>query len=122
MGSPRAETVCKLVEALDAEARRRMIEIVIESGYSEKEVAEMAGVTLAAVSRYVKGTLSPAPQTLCRLILSLDEELATTLLAYASRELWRLIREVIEGLPHNVAKELLEEVADEVAEALTRLS
>ena len=122
MENLRVETVCRLVEALNAEARRRIIEMVVERGYSEKEVAEMAGVTLAAVSRYVKGTLSPAPQTLCKLILSLDEELAVALLAYASRELWKLVRAVIEELPQHVAREILEEVADEVAEALTRLS
>ena len=50
----------------------RLIKLVNNSIFSQKELAEKAGVTEAAMSHYLKGTRCPRPTTLKKLANLLD--------------------------------------------------
>ena len=45
----------------------RLMELVKNSCYTQKELAEKAGVTEAAMSHYLKGTRCPRPSVLAKL-------------------------------------------------------
>ncbi len=114
------EVVCNLIELLDSEGRRRLVRVIIDMGYSAKEVAEMAGVTASAISRYVHGSLTPSHETLCRLVVRLSGRELESLVLEAIKHVWLTLREAIARLPANLKQHILEELADDIASMLAK--
>lgn len=46
---------------------KRLMDLICVSGLTQKEVAEKAGITEAAMSHYLKGTRCPRPTVLAKL-------------------------------------------------------
>ncbi len=116
-----AESLCEAVSALPPEHRRRLVELAVNNGYAVKDVAELMAVSPPAVSRYIHGSLAPSPGALCRLILSVDDDLREKMIAETVRSLWSLLYNL---LASNTDKPriavILEKIADEVAELLEK--
>lgn len=114
-----AESICEAVSALPPEHRRKLVELAVNNGYAVKDIAELMAVSPPAVSRYIHGSLAPSPGALCRLILSVDDDLREKMIAETAGSLWRLLRKVLStGTRRPLIAALLEKIADEVAELL----
>lgn len=72
------------------ELGRRLKELLEKKGITQKELAEMAGCTEAAVSHYIKGDRVPRSSVLAKIAVALD-----TTSDY-----------LMEGIPTNVTDEL----------------
>ena len=119
----RLDAICAAVSILPPESRRRIVELALENGYAAKDVAEIMAVSPPAVSRYIRGTLSPSPSALCRLILGVHPRLQRRMLLEAARSLWKATRVLLEVLgEQSDAAKLLEEIADTVALLLEKNS
>jgi len=94
--------------------------LVRESGYSYKEIAELMGVSQAAVTRYMKGEIAPSPASACRLVERVDQSTRSYILASLAAELWGLVRRLIPLLDKEDAAALLETIADQVAELMAK--
>ncbi|ABM79890.1 helix-turn-helix domain-containing protein [Hyperthermus butylicus] len=111
--------LCSFLQLLPPTARQRLVAETIESGYAAKDVAELMGVSSAAVSRYVHGTLAPSSETLCRLLLNIDEETRTRLLETIAESIWLSLEKLLHNLPPTPrTRRLLERISDTIAELL----
>ncbi|KSW11754.1 hypothetical protein CF15_02790 [Pyrodictium occultum] len=111
-----AHALCSALSQLDPATRRRLVEIALESGYAAKDLAEIMGVSPAAVSRYTHGSLSPGAQAVCRLITGVDPDTRVKLLAEAARRVWSMLESLLDALPDTMEKlALAEQIADKVS-------
>jgi predicted transcriptional regulator len=114
--------ICEAISGLSPEARRRIVEEALASGYAAKDLADLMGVSPPAVSRYVHGTLAPSIGAVCRLLMAVDSELRSRLLVYAARSLWQQLEVLVNNLPSiPEVEELLAEIADKVSEKLAAM-
>jgi predicted transcriptional regulator len=114
--------LCCFLQLLPHTTRQRLVAEAIESGYAAKDIAELMGVSPAAVSRYVHGTLAPSPETLCRLILNIDGETRTRLLETIAESIWSSLENLLRSLPPTLrTRRLLERISDTIAELLAHM-
>jgi len=118
----RSSSFCEVFTALTPSARRRIVEEALSLGYAVKDVAYLMGVSPSAVSRYVHGTLIPSPNSLCRLLISVEGDTRDKLLRVVIVELWKALRRVVEYVGNEVyLKEVVEYLADEVSKLVEEL-
>ena len=106
--------------------RSRLVRIALEEGYAVKDLAEIMGVSSAAVSRYVHGTLSPSVESTCRLIFSVDDRLRARMLEEITLELLNVVENLVDTLaktaaekPHIILSKL-EHVADKISSIMLK--
>ncbi len=117
------ETVCQLAAVAPPEARRRAVEEVAARGYAGKEIAKMMGVSPAAVSRYLHGSLAPSPDSLCNLARTIDAETVEAVAAILVEHTWKTLHDALRALAatgSNRVVALLEHMADDIAELLLK--
>jgi predicted transcriptional regulator len=113
---------------LPPHVRNSLVKIALEEGYAVKDLAEIMGVSSAAVSRYIHGTLSPSIESTCRLILSVDNSLRAKMLQHIILQLLdvvgRLTDELAKISEHEGETVLhaLEKIADKISSIMLKLS
>jgi predicted transcriptional regulator len=119
--NPLAAAACEVFELLKGDERTELVRLFKEFGYSSREIAEIMGVSPPAISRYLKGTLTPSTDTLCRLASRVSSDELVRLLAAALERVWARLRSVLETLAESDAQsavKLLEMIADDIARIL----
>ncbi len=112
----KTETVCQVL-ILPRETRSILIQVLIENGYTTKDIAELMEVSMPAASRYIHGTLMPSLEATCKALSRLaqnDPETYAKLVTNIARELWKQLRTLIEKHSRDL-EHLAEEIADELA-------
>ncbi len=82
-----------LIHTLSKEARRRIIEEAVKE-YGKKELAEMLGVSKAAISKYLSEKTHPSDEVLRKLFRVCDEKLKKKLILIVIDELASVIEEL----------------------------
>ncbi len=79
-------------------------------------------VSPSAVSRYVHGTLAPSPNSLCRLLMGIEDDIRDKLLIITIGEFWKTLRQALEYIKNEVyLKEAIEYLADEISRLIEKL-
>ncbi len=117
-----SNSFCEIFTALTPSARRRIIEEILSLGYAVKDVAYLMGVSPSAVSRYIHGTLTPSPNSLCRLLMGVEDDIRDKLLITTIGEFWKTLRQALEYIKNEVyLKEAIEYLADEISRLIEKL-
>ena len=106
--------LCEAIELLPKRARKNIILIVLNNGYAAKDVAELMGVSISAVSRYTHDELAPSPFSLCRLLSLVDEKTKTQIINYVAEEIWTILRSILE----ETSASIVERIADDIARVI----
>ena len=116
------------VAYLPPHMRNSLVRIALDEGYAVKDLAEIMGVSSAAVSRYIHGTLSPSIESTCRLIASVDSNLRAKMLQYIALELLETVDRLVDELAkiseaeNRTVLQALEKIADKISSIMLKLS
>ncbi len=114
MGTEDQRALCEAIELLPKRARKTIIMIVLNNGYAAKDVAELMGVSISAVSRYTHDELAPSVSSLCRLLSLVDEKTKTQIINYVAEEIWAILLNVLE----ETSASIVERIADDIARVI----
>ncbi len=109
-------TLCEAIELLPKRARKTIIMIVLNNGYATKDVAELMGVSISAVSRYTHDELAPSVSSLCRLLSLVDEKTKAQIINYIVEELWSVLSKLLRETEPSV----IEQIADDIARIIVK--
>jgi len=108
--------LCEAIELLPKRARKTIIMIVLNNGYATKDVAELMGVSISAVSRYTHDELAPSSSSLCRLLSLVDDKTKTQITNYVVEELWSVLSKLLRETEPSVT----ERIADDIARIIVK--
>jgi len=81
--------------------RNRLRAIMAEGGFTQVDVAKAAGLSQSVISRFIRGSSNPPPDTLNRIRAFLGDELHEEVLSHEdvrrAVRLYRYIRELPDG-------------------------
>jgi len=109
------KTLCEAINMLPKNPRKTIIMIVLNNGYAVKDVAELMGVSVPAVSRYIHDELAPSTPSICRLIESIDYRTRTQITNYVIEQLWSTLSKL---LREEAPSTIIEHIADEIAQII----
>jgi len=103
--------LCEAIELLPKRARKTIIMIVLNNGYATKDVAELMGVSISAVSRYTHDELAPSVSSLCRLLGLVDDKTKTQIIDYIVEELWSVLSKLLRETEPSVTERIADDIA-----------
>ena len=110
-------------EYLPPHVRTKLVKVALNEGYAVKDLAEIMGVSSAAVSRYIHGTLSPSVESVCRLIYSVDDSVRVKIMVEIALELLEVISNILEEIGGNdIVLHALENLADRLSSIMIKAS